>query len=135
MWNVIGKRISPWLTLEPVVILYEYDGPKIFTCKDPADNLYLAYYCDEDAAGVRFLVVAFSDELVERLTSGIINMRDALTRPRAWIFDIDNDSNPVGAWRIDVDDLPPGMLPQPGVMLWKHQACDEQHRNSSISSY
>ncbi len=120
MWHVVGKSVHPWMDLTPETVLFAYDGPKTFTCKDGADDLFLAHYCDEDENSVRFLVVAFSELLLERLMNGKINMRDALTRPRAWLFDVDHDAKPVRAWRIDVDELPAGILPEPGVMLWRH---------------
>ncbi len=120
MWEVKGKPEQMGVCLTPDQILYEYDGPRIFTCKDSADNLYLAYLCDEDASCSRFLVVAFSQSLLEDLTSGNMNMRDALSRPRAWLIDLDNDWRITQTWRIEIEGLPADTLPKPGVMLWRH---------------
>lgn len=118
-WNVPGEAVSAnWLDLTPKMMLYEYDGPRTFTCEDRAENLYLAHWCDEDQESIRFLVVAFSSALLHSLISGKIDVREALSRPRAWIVDLDHDWTPIRAWRVDVDDLPPGILPAPGVMLW-----------------
>jgi hypothetical protein len=121
MWPVNGTRVSPhWLGLEPIPVLYEFDGPRIFICQDDASNPYLAYQCDEDEEARRFLVVPSNEGLERRLTRGEINVRDAFWRPRAWFFDLGNDWQPLRAWEVDVENLPPEMLPQPGVMLWPH---------------
>ena len=122
MWKVCGKAISPsWLDFKPATVLYHYDGPKTFICKDPADNIYLVHWCDEDNDVIRFIVVPFSDTLLDDLTSGEIDVREALSRPpRAWIFDLNDDWVPITAWRVNIDDLPQNVLPRPGVMLWKH---------------
>jgi hypothetical protein len=121
MWHVAGNQVAHnWLRQDPVRVLYEFDGPKIFLCKDIPGNLYLAYQCDESEELLRFLVVPFSEDLERRLTSGEMNVRDALTRAKAWLFDFGNDWSPLSCWEINVDDLPPGVLPEPGVMLWPH---------------
>src|SRR5260370_41447280 len=44
MWPVIGVQLdTSWLDMQPIRILYEFDGPRAFTCQDNADNLYLSY--------------------------------------------------------------------------------------------
>jgi hypothetical protein len=121
MWPVQGKPISgAWLDMEPVRVLYEFDGPRIFTCKDAVGNRYLAYQCGEAKGVLRFLVVPCSDDLERALTAGAINLRDALARPRAWLFDLSYQWQIRSAWQTDVDSLPPFLLPRPGVMLWRH---------------
>jgi hypothetical protein len=121
MWGVVGRpERSNWLNLEPVTVLYEFDGPRIFVCRDALGNTYLAYLCGDDRGGMRYLVVPFSADLERRLVVGQINLRDALTMPSAWLFDIGNDWRPTACWKIDVDDLPPSVLPAPGVMLYSH---------------
>src|SRR5438128_291687 len=120
MWQVRGKAEQIGLSLEPDRVLYEYDGPRVFTCKDSLDNMYLAYLCDEDTSLMRFLVVSFSARLLDDLTSGKINMRDALSRPRAWLVDVDNDWRITRSWRVDIEAVPDDVLPRPGVMLWRH---------------
>ena len=121
MWIVNGKKVTPnWLVLEPVVLLYDFDGPKIFTCKDSAGNTYLAYQCGEDLNFMRFLVVPFDEDSLRRLIVGEDNVRDSLTSDVAWIFDVDFQWSPVVAWCINVDSLPDGCIPRAGVMIWPH---------------
>jgi hypothetical protein len=47
MWRVKGTPLPPhnWPDPWPVNVLYDFDGPRIFTCKDRAGSLYLAYRC------------------------------------------------------------------------------------------
>jgi hypothetical protein len=121
MWTVAGKIEDPnWLIFKPTIVLYAYDGPRTFICKDMANETYLAHWCDEDDERTRFLIVPFSQSLLSALISGEIDVRDALTRNMAWIFDLNNDWNPVQAWSVEISDLPNGILPRPGVMLWNN---------------
>jgi len=122
MWRVTGTQINgSWLNVEPLRMLYEFDGPKIFVCSDvPGVNEYLAFQCGQGQGVMRFLVVPFSEDLEYKLTTGGINLHDTLMRPRAWVFDLDYAWNTVGAWDVQVENLPRNCLPKPGVMLWSH---------------
>jgi hypothetical protein len=121
MWKVAGTPVATdWLDLEPVRILYAFDGPRIFTCKDNAGNLFLAYQCDEDGEALRFLVVPFSEDLERKLTGGEIDVRDALSGPSVWLFDLGNRWQVLRSWKVETRDLPGDTLPAHGVMLWAH---------------
>ena len=121
MWSVTGTPAPiDWLDFTPVRVLYEFDGPKIFTCKDLTGQPFLAFQCSANREAVRFLVVPFGDGLESRLTTGDINLRDALIRPQMWIFDLDNSWKPVHSWRVRANDFPSRLLPRDGVMLWSH---------------
>jgi hypothetical protein len=121
MWNFVGvAEQANWLTFEPLRILYEFDVPYIFICSDVPGNTYLAYLCGRDQQEVRYLVVPCSEDLERRLVTGDINLRDALTQYRAWLFDLDNQWNPLRAWKVNVDSLPADVLPKPGVMIYAH---------------
>ncbi len=121
MWQVEGESIpQDWLVLDPVHVLYEFDGPRIFTCKSNAGDVFLAYLSDEEANVMRFVVVPFSAELEAMLTSGRLTVRQALDRNPAWIFDVGYDWRARRAWSIDINKLPTDALPIPGVMLWPH---------------
>src|SRR5689334_9467809 len=95
MWTVNGRLMpDPWLDFEPVRVLYSFDGPRIFTCKDSAGNLFLAFQCDEDGEAVRFLVVPLSDNREQQLTAGEIDVRSVLSQEAAWLFDLGGDWTP-----------------------------------------
>jgi hypothetical protein len=121
MWQIDRPQVPiDWIDLQPVRVLYAFDGPRIFTCRSQSGEFYLAYQCGEDRDIRRFLVVPFSDELERRLVSGDVNLRDALTRTQSWVVDLSNDWCPLRAWQVDLDDIPRTALPKPGVMLWPH---------------
>ena len=120
MWKVVGDKSPEFVIVKPVEVLYEFDGPRIFTCRDHAGASYLAYQCGEEKNLMRFLIVPFDDGAERRLTNGEDSLRDALMSERAWIFDVDFKWNIVGSWCISVDDLPEKCIPRPGVMLWSH---------------
>jgi hypothetical protein len=122
MWKVNGKQIrGRWLDLaRPRTVLYDFDGPKIFTCNDSAGSLFVAYQCGEEDKTMRFLVVPFSDDMARRLTAGEIGLYEVLTQPHAWIFDVNYEWETTGLWEVAVQDLPPKTIPKPGVMLWPH---------------
>jgi hypothetical protein len=121
MWQAQGMPLSvPWLDLSPITVLYEFDGPRIFTCRDRTRGLFLAYQCGEDNGVMRYLVVPFSDEWERKLTTGQENLHDALMRPRAWLFDLDYTWTVIAGWQIEVENLPENCVPAPGVMLWPH---------------
>lgn len=119
MWAINKKKLVPhnWLDFEPETVLDEYDCPMLFTTRDAGGNKYLAYFCDRDENGIRFLVVPFSDALETKLAGGDIDMREALLRPAMWIFDLNKKWEPVRCWRVGHADLPRNLLPKPGVML------------------
>src|SRR5262249_42930672 len=121
MWIVLGVEVSAdWLDPRPVEVLYEYDGPRIFTCRDRGGRLFLAYQCGEDRDGLRFLVVPFSEGQVWGLTRGHASLLDALLQSRARLIDVGNDWRPLRCWDVDIGSIPPRVLPAPGVMLWAH---------------
>ena len=121
MWHVNGNQTANlWLDLQPVRVLYEFDGPRIFTCKDGFGKLFLAYQCGESIDIMRFLIVPFSDDSERRLTEGELDLHDVLVRPNARIMDVDFDWTITQTWQVDVANLPADCIPRPGVMLWSH---------------
>ncbi len=92
---VTGEPVRfDWLTFQPAQVLYEFDGPRIFTCRDDDGALFLAYQCCEDADEYRLVVVPCSDELLERLTQGELTVLDALNQPDCWLFSLNHDGEP-----------------------------------------
>ena len=46
MWNIAGKSVASerFEPFEPVEVLYEFDGPRVFTLRDSEGELNLAYW-------------------------------------------------------------------------------------------
>ena len=103
--------------MKPSRVMYDFDGPRTFTFLDAEAELNLALWFDESPQLVRYLVVPFTEELVARLETRQISVRDALAQPRLWVVDVDNSGNPVAAVRTSLAELPQEELPAPGTML------------------
>jgi hypothetical protein len=82
MWEIEGKEIDSgrFTPFEPVEVLYEYDGPRIFTTRDLDGELNLAHWSDEDEKATRYVVVPTSPGIVDSLRRGILSVHDALNQ-------------------------------------------------------
>ncbi|NEH46888.1 hypothetical protein GR215_34390 [Rhizobium leguminosarum] len=120
MWD-IPTRPSSWLKvsrLDPVRILDEYEGPKLFTVAADDGQELLVYQCAEDAERSRFLLVPSDEGLISDLEANRIALRDALTRAGwSWIVDRTRDGNLTQPASMNTRDLPPKALPSAGVKL------------------
>lgn len=119
MWRVQGQQqsLDALGDLEPIEVLYDFEGPRIFTTKSSAGDLFLAYQCGEDEEFRRYLLVPASSWLVQEIREGAVAIRDALDQPWSWMVDISHDNGPTFAWRVDVKSLPQNVLPRPGTLL------------------
>lgn len=102
----------------PDKILYEFDGPKIFTTKDTEGKTHIAYLCHEDADSRFFLISMPQLDMqttVELLEDNKLEVRVALTRyPFATLIEVNNDDVPIKAGYVWAEDC---SLPAPGVYL------------------
>jgi hypothetical protein len=120
-WEMPGEK-DEILYLEQIApdsVLYDFDGPRIFTLKSKA-GLLLAYLCDEDENSSRFVLAPTSDRVVSDLESGNQSVRDALDQPWIWIADVDSTGKPTSITRSQINELPPECLPGRDVMLLPH---------------
>ena len=119
MWNIAGKptpieRFGPF---EPVEVLYEFDGPRIFTLRDADDELNLVYWSDEDDTTSRYVVVPTTARIVAALKTGSISVFDALNQPRCWLCDTNHQGELTDCQRIEFEEIPRDSLPAIGTML------------------
>lgn len=105
--------------VEPDEVLYEFDGPRIFTANSSFGTL-LYFLAEEDDGVSRFIAAPTNPQVIERLKNGISSVRDALNQPWIWVLDISFDGTPQKSWRCTLADVPADALPKPGVMLWPH---------------
>lgn len=119
MWNITGQSCSLDLfqPFEPVDILYEFDGPRIFTLLDRDGELCLGYWSDESDTITRFVVVPTTSKIVQALRNGDASVFDALNQPRSWLCDLSREGALTGCQRVDFEDIPKDSLPQIGTML------------------
>ncbi len=106
--------------LKPMEVLYDFDGPCIFTARTPAGLLLLAFLVEEldPEAIARFLVATSSHQTLDGLREGALSVRAALLGGSLWLVDLGQaDALPKRAYQIEATQLPPDALPAPATML------------------
>lgn len=113
-WTDLGRLVDVATlgTLTPVDVLYEYEGPRVFTSVAPDGSQLLAYVCAESASGLWLLVVPSAEYVVSTLKSGRISLRDAFDQTQIWLVKQDLEGNNVSVRRITIDMVPTINLPQ-----------------------
>lgn len=119
MWKIQGKpadaeRFRPFVARD---ILYEFDGPRIFTLTDSEGELNLAYWSDEDENQSRFVIVPTAVSIINSLRRGRQSVLEVLNQPRCWVCDVSHCGEVKQCWRISFEDLPKDSLPTDGTML------------------
>jgi len=119
MWNIEGKQIpaARFQPFEPREVLYEFDGPRIFSFPDFDGELNLAYWCDEDEDVWRYVVVPTTTRILDALERGAISVYDALNQPRCWLCDVGLDQKVTQCQQVDFEEIPEECLPAAGTML------------------
>ena len=107
-------RFQPF---EPQDVLYEFDGPRIFTILDREEELNLAYWSNEYADAWQYVVVPTSPAIVQALRSGAMAVFDALNQPRCWLCDVSHAGEVVDCHRVEFETLSPDALPGRGTLL------------------
>ena len=122
MWSVDGARreVAP-VPLDIVTVLYEFDGPRIFTCR-LNEALHLALQLGEDRGRMRFLLAPTNRHVVDELTRGASDVRSALAADSVRVIDVNYSWVPASLWVTQLARLPAGVLPKPGVMLYPEHA-------------
>ena len=108
MYEIETKEVSTkrFEFLEPVDILYEFDGPRIFTVTDNEGGLNLAYWSDEDEHVTRYMIVPTSRKILDSLRQGALSVHDALNQPRCWLCDVARDGKLVRCSVADFEAIP-----------------------------
>jgi len=124
LWDVTACDYPPELigNLFPAEeMLFEYNGPAIFTFKTRWNGIAIAYLSDEDDNILRYVIAPTNQTIVENLKSGIISVRNALDQPMIWLADVrTSDWSISRSWQIQIEDLPEDALPKPDLMLYRH---------------
>jgi hypothetical protein len=111
------KTIPPFTELKAAKVLYDFEGPRIFTVDLDFGTLLVYVLGDEDDFQVALLTLT-TDEVVDSLVTGRISVREALLRGRPWLAEVNADGFVTNAVLLKspiVNDL----LPQPGIMLYR----------------
>lgn len=103
-------------SIVPEDVLYEYDGPRLFTVASDS-GLYLCYLCDAGDTRFRFVVVPTSEKIVARLKDGLITAYESLDQPRVWLIDTGLSGEVERTVRTNLIEIDQRFLPKPTVML------------------
>lgn len=101
-------------------ILYEFDGPCIFTSTASNGGQLLAYLVEEvdDDAVLRYLVAATTAETILSLKAGTTTVRDALMVGWIWVCDLSFEWEVKHVYAPPHHMIPEDMLPAAGTLLW-----------------
>ncbi|MBF0623522.1 MAG: hypothetical protein HQL82_01815 [Magnetococcales bacterium] len=126
-WTPPGNADDCFDLIEPLEVLYDFDGPGLFTFTWRT-GLYLACFCDEIPGSFRHLIVPTTNRTVRQLKEGSCAVRDALIQEqdRMWIADLDGQGRCKTLWKLTSLDFPEDVLPVEGAILTgffaEHQA-------------
>lgn len=114
-----------WLgDLAPCEVLYEFEGPCIFTTRTPSGTLLLAYLSEELEAEARlgFILASTSEQTISELKAGDLSVLEALARGSLWRLTTNYARVPVALTSVLLSELPEHTLPAPGSMLGSQHA-------------
>lgn len=123
MWNIEESIVcNPnFQKLEPKEILYEFDGPKIFTIES-FNSLFFAYFSDinYEKEEYRIIVCETDSREISNLKSGYISLDEVLKKEYLWVIDFDFDDNQknLNLIRNGYDFIPAKNKPEQGTLLW-----------------
>jgi hypothetical protein len=98
--------------LAPIEVFDYYEGPRFYSCRDLAGQLYLIYWVDESDAGASWLYVRVSQERYSAMRRGVISISNVLASPEdhtAMVVitrGVNFDVQPISAAQIDPEWLP-----------------------------
>lgn len=123
LWPITSPKTSPqqFEKIEMCEVLYEFDGPKIFTAKDSENLLRLWYESVEDEANksIRFLVAPTTDSQIEKLKRGHNTVYDLLKQTWLWVVDLSYEMTPKDAWILNsINEVPAKARPEPHATLY-----------------
>jgi hypothetical protein len=119
MWVPEGKQIDKGSLgrLIPTEILFEFEMPLTFVCRDPDGQLILTHSLGDEGGLSRYLVVVTDVRLIDELKAGRLDLLAALRQPRAWVADVSFSWEVINLWLVPFEKLPRDVLPKSGAML------------------
>lgn len=111
--SVPGREVSPSMVgaLEPVEVLVDIDGPRLFVALSPAGDELLAYHAEETDTELGWIVVPTDASTRAHLRAGETPLRDALRQPWVWIVTQAVTGEVLRATRVVFEDIPDDYLP------------------------
>lgn len=122
LWHISAPKADQeqFENFEIQEVLYEFDGPRIFT-SGSSTQLKIWYECGEDleSGTLRYLVVNTNDHLISQLKSGKKTLIDVLDQPWIWVIDSDFNMQVQSSWIINsLEHVPQDAKPTPQATLY-----------------
>lgn len=116
----IGQEVeaNQW-RLAPIEVLFDFDGPEVFTVRSPFGGLMLAYLCASDSTRreEQYLLVPTDTDTLADLERSRLALRDALDVPHCWLVTATFDGQIEVVHSVATADLPEDARPLPGLTL------------------
>ncbi|WP_380187814.1 DUF6575 domain-containing protein [Iodobacter arcticus] len=107
--NYLKSLISD---LTPIEIFDYYDGPKFYSCRDKAGQLFLVYWIDETTESTAWLYLRISQERYNSLKSGNLAIARALAQPEEGLaFVVTSMSTDFQVQEVSVEEISIEWLP------------------------
>ena len=98
-------------------VLYEAEQPVVFVTRTRQGQTMLAFVAAEDAIRQFMFLAPASQSVLDRLQSGALGVREALTESALWLLERDVSVGSTTLWSVSEADIPEGYLPRPGTPL------------------
>ena len=106
--------------LEFLHVYQEFDGPRVFSCRNKAEQVYLALWADQSDQTDTWLYVPVSDGRLTAVESGVISLQAAFVEPEDGVVIVVQSSLHERDDRTSIrapDDLPGAWLPRPSAFV------------------
>jgi hypothetical protein len=107
--------------LEIVEVYEYYDQPVLYSCKNAMEHFYLVVAADEDDQYLTWLCAAVSNERLNRIRSGKVDLHDAFAHSESgYVVQVKVPYNEYASVRVDFiqsNQISEDMLPMPGECL------------------
>ncbi len=121
MWS-LSSPSRKWNNKEAIVptrVLYEYDGPMIFTAQlGFIDAIFLKF--DELDNTDLYIATQTNDQIVSMIIAGQLSVRAGLEKDSVWIIEMHRDMTISKYWFCDRERLPDSLLPRKNSGLFPH---------------
>jgi hypothetical protein len=115
--------ISLIKNLAPVEVFDYYDGPRFYSCRDTAGQLYLVYWVDESERGSSWLYLKVSHERYGAMRRGDLALSEVLSNPEEGIaFLVHTESSGFIVSQLTTDEIEPDWIPEASDRLNLPQA-------------
>src|SRR3954462_871169 len=112
MWTQEQPSEKGWTDepLQPTSILYEFDGPLLFTVRIGLVDL-LFYKVDELQSGDLFLVTQTTPNIIDFVKAGKLSVRGALFQQNYWLVETTPSLSVSKYWSLRASEVPEYYFP------------------------